>query len=161
MKDHLDRLKAFPSLAEFRDELRAVARDERQRRPRRHRRQLRVALAVFAAVVVPASLAAAGAQDDTSDSPAPVISADSGPAERFVPLQDAQAAGIVPPEGEGNETDFAVEGAPPSWLVDDCREGGDEAPSTALHCEAIIAIAEGRLAPGEYSDEELREALGY
>lgn len=76
------------------------------------------------------------------------------------------------------KTDLATNGTPADWIVNACRgqPASDDAPGTrpadnaaaegvaegtsALHCQAIIAIADGQLAPGTYSDEELREALG-
>lgn len=52
---------------------------------------------------------------------------------------------------------FVAEGAPPA-LVEQCRER--IRPLDPLACEAVIAISAGELAPGSYSEEELREAVG-
>jgi hypothetical protein len=93
-----------------------------------------------------------------SSSAAPVISTDSGSAEPFIPLEQAEAAGVVPEESEADETDFAAEGVPPGSLVADCRSA--DPPTTPLHCDAIVAVSEGKLAPGRYSDEQLRSVLG-
>ncbi len=95
-----------------------------------------------------------------SNSPSP--SADSGGWDpSWQTIDDAIEAGVLsddkPPDpGEAAEVDFAAEGAP-AWIVEDCRS--DTALTTPLHCQAIIAIAEGKLAPGSYSDSELQAKL--
>jgi hypothetical protein len=76
-----------------------------------------------------------------------------------VPEMEWRKAHGLPRPSEADEVDFAAEGPAP-WQADDCREEGPEAlGSTPLHCEAIIAVTEGRLAPGVYSDEQLRAEL--
>lgn len=78
----------------------------------------------------------------------------------FVPEREWRAANGLPPLSESDEVDFAAEGPSPQ-LAEVCRTGGAQAAgSTALHCDAIIAVAEGRLPPGTYSDEQLRAKLG-
>jgi hypothetical protein len=49
-----------------------------------------------------------------------------------------------------------------SSVVDDCRSTvTDDSTSAAamLECEALIAASKGRLAPGDYSESELRSAV--
>jgi hypothetical protein len=79
-----------------------------------------------------------------------------------IPTREAIRLGLVPRADQGEETDFATEGPPSDWIVQQCRHGnasqGGPEPGS-LHCRAIIAIAEGLLAPGAYSDEELRATL--
>lgn len=78
-------------------------------------------------------------------------------------LQDLPATPVSPgtagdfPQDESADVNFSAEGAP-GWLLEACRSG--TSPTTALHCEAIAAIAEGTLAPGSYSDAELKARLG-
>jgi hypothetical protein len=92
----------------------------------------------------------------------PSPSADSGWWDpSWQTIDDAVKAGVLsddkPPDpGEAAEVDFAAEGAP-TWIVEDCRS--ETALTTPLHCKAIIAIAEGKLEPGSYSDSELLEKL--
>jgi hypothetical protein len=179
----------FPSLAAFGDELLRVARADSHGGRRSSLKRVAVALGVTL-VVVPAGLALALPHEELSHSQSgsattPVAALTPAETEAIrkafedtdsrvcvavgpdatptcgpvIPEREAAGLGLVPPASEAEETDFMAEGAP-AWLVDDCRAGGAEAPSTALHCKAIIAIAEGRLEPGSYSDEELREALG-
>jgi hypothetical protein len=91
-----------------------------------------------------------------SDSPTPFTGPES---LGFVPEQEWRQSQGLPSPSEADEVDFAAEGPSP-WLADTCRKEGPEAlDSTPLHCEAIIAVAEGRLEPGAYSDEELRARL--
>jgi hypothetical protein len=62
-------------------------------------------------------------------------------------------------EQGGPEThNLVTEGVPAEWIVEDCRSS--DPPMDPLGCEGVIAIAEGELAPGAYSDDELRAKLG-
>jgi hypothetical protein len=62
-------------------------------------------------------------------------------------------------EQGGPEThNLVTEGVPAEWIVEGCRSS--DPPMDPLGCEAVIAIAEGELAPGAYSDDELRARLG-
>jgi hypothetical protein len=96
-----------------------------------------------------------------SGSTNPASVPETGPeAFGFVPEREWREAHGLPPLSEDDEIDFAAEGPNPS-LADACRTRGASAVgSTPLHCDAIIAVAEGRLPPGSYSDESLRAALG-
>lgn len=65
----------------------------------------------------------------------------------------------LPQQGEDN---LSTEGIPPDWIVDQCRygnapQGGPEPGS--IECEGIIAIAEGRIPPGTYTDAQLQQEL--
>jgi hypothetical protein len=81
-------------------------------------------------------------------------------AEGFIPEREWREAHGLPPLTKEDEVDFAAEGPVP-WLAGKClRDGPAAIGSTPLHCEAIIAIAEGRLEPGVYSDAQLRAELG-
>src|SRR5215218_5044391 len=86
---------------------------------------------------------------------------------RWQTIDDAVEAGVLSPykgpaPSEAAEVDFAAEGRDaPAGLVEDCRTGVAQAEGTkALHCKAIIAIDQGQLAPGEYSDGERNAKLG-
>lgn len=59
--------------------------------------------------------------------------------------------------GEAEEVDHLVEGQPPLFRVEECRDGTSGLPQ--LTCELLIAVHEGELPPGEYSDEELEHLL--
>jgi hypothetical protein len=84
----------------------------------------------------------------------------SGPeAYGAVPEQEWRKSQGRPRPSEEDEVNFAAEGPAP-WQAETCRrEGPSGLGTTPLHCEAIIAVTEGRLAPGTYSDEQLREQL--
>jgi hypothetical protein len=123
-------------------------------------------IAVFAAGLVVASTRLAIAHDSgTSESSEPAASASqsdpstpaTGPeAYGAVPEMEWRKAHGLPRPSAADEVDFAAEGPVP-WQAEACRKEGAEAlGSTPLHCEATIAVTEGRLAPGAYSDEELR-----
>jgi hypothetical protein len=98
----------------------------------------------------------------SANASSPAISVTLGskeyPTEAIIQEREAAALGLVPPAGESEETDFVAEGAPADWMVKECRSATPL--TTVLHCDAIIAIAEGRLAPGAYSDSQLRAKLG-
>ena len=96
----------------------------------------------------------------TSASPGDPPTPATGPeAYGAVPEQEWRQAHGLPPLSAANEVDFAMEGPVP-WQAEACRKEGAEAlGSTPLHCEATIAVTEGRLAPGSYSDEQLRAEL--
>lgn len=151
----------FPSLERLGDELLRVARTESRGRRRRSQQRVAIALAV-AVLVVPGSLAIARGGDSASGK-APGESS-AGSVAESLPPSSAPATPVIPgtvtgfPSDESADIDFSSPGIPPTWLVEDCR-GANPAPSP-LHCEAIIAIAEHRLAPGDYSNEELRALFG-
>lgn len=69
----------------------------------------------------------------------------------------------LPPADESLETDYAIEGPAGKRFVDACRNGDSLSPQgepdDPLVCEMIIAVEEGRLAPGEYSRRGLRDEL--
>lgn len=78
----------------------------------------------------------------------------------FVPEQEWRESHGLPPLSAKDEVDFAMEGPIP-WIAEACRKEGPGAiGSTALHCDAVIAITEGRMEPGIYSDAQLRAELG-
>ena len=131
----------------------------------------RAVVAGIAVGVVAASAGFAAAHGDSGSSEpgggnasslaGPAISYTDDSGERIVaPSQSEEAAveaGLIPAEGEQDEVDFMIEGPPADWMVETCRSSVP--PTTPLHCDAIIAIAEGRLEPGTYSDDELRAAV--
>ncbi len=89
------------------------------------------------------------------------------PVEDFAPPAWAQpgtvrgrAEAVAHPEHHdpAQEADFTVEDLPGEAIVSGCR--GPNPPTTRLHCRAVIAISEGRMPPGVYSDHQLRERLG-
>jgi hypothetical protein len=88
------------------------------------------------------------------------LEAATGPeAYGAVPEMEWRQAHGLPRPSEAEEVDFAAEGPAP-WQAEACRKEGAEAlGSTPLHCEATIAVTEDRLAPGAYSDEQLRAEL--
>lgn len=76
-----------------------------------------------------------------------------------MPEQEWREAQGLPPLSEEDEVDFAAEGPAP-WIAESCRkEGPGPVMATQLHCDAIIAVTEGRLEPGSYSDARLRAEL--
>jgi hypothetical protein len=126
-------------------------------------------IAGFVAVLVIASTGLAIADESGTSESAPAASTSpSDPATPFtgpesfgaVPEMEWRKAQGLPRPSEADEVDFAAEGPVP-WQAKACRKEGAEAlGSTPLHCKAIIAVTEGRLAPGAYSDEQLRKQLG-
>lgn len=70
----------------------------------------------------------------------------------------AEAAAHPEEHDPAEEADFTAEGIPGDAIVAACQ--GPNPPTTRLHCRAVIAIAEGRMPPGVYSDHQLRERLG-
>jgi hypothetical protein len=126
-------------------------------------------IAGCAAALVLASAGVAIADDSgTSENSTPSHS--GSPSDPSTPFTGPESFGAAPEmewrrsqglprPSEADEVDFAAEGPIP-WIADACRTDGREAlGSTPLHCEAIIAVTEGRLAPGAHSDEQLREQL--
>jgi hypothetical protein len=121
-------------------------------------------IAGFAVGVIIASAGFAVAQDSVSPEPPTADTPTSGFAGPeslgFIPEQEWRESQGLPPLSEAEDVDFAAFGAFKFW-ADACREQGPEALGMKpLHCEANIALAEGRLAPGAYSDAHLRAALG-
>jgi hypothetical protein len=101
---------------------------------------------------------------NTEAAPAPVA---TEPVEDLAPPAWAppgtirgRAEAVAHPEHHdpAQEADFTVEDVPGQAIVNACR--GPNPPTTRLHCRAVIAIAEGRMPPGVYSDHQLRERLG-
>lgn len=121
-----------------------------------------VAIGVALGVLSGGGILALG-NDGESSSDALASPAGSAPVDDRGALQGLPATPVSPstatgfPQDESLDVDFSAEGAP-AWLVEACRS--DAPPAPALHCEAIVAIAEGSLPPGSYSDTELRARLG-
>jgi len=130
---------AFEALEE--QFLRVAERDAR--RPSRRRRLL-LALAVTG-VIAPGAFAVAQAIDpDPSPEVVPGVDV---PAEPTAP--------VPPPTAEGESTNVLGEGPLPPQLVERCREDSNAESS----CDLVLAIEAGKIAPGTYTDQELRQAL--
>lgn len=64
---------------------------------------------------------------------------------------------LAPSSDESAEVDYAIEGPQPDFRVEECQKPNSEYDE--LTCEMIIAVNKGELSPGEYSRQELEEAL--
>ncbi len=124
-----------------------LARAEVSTRRQRHRRKITALLALVVASIVAAFATPVG----------PAVAEGVSRAADFA----ADVAGLepAPPPGHGKEADYAIDGQPSDRQVTLCQRNLGAFGDPNL-CRLIIGVSEGRLPPGEYSEEQLDQALG-
>lgn len=162
--------RRFPALDLLRDELLAAA-VRRQGRPKRASRLM--ASALISAVVLPLGFAIAQSDDDpvvVVDGVAISDGSDSGPTPQSAarPLAPPSSSAALPEgvrprndlaelwaAGEKDDQNVIGSAPPPERLLAVCRADASAEPS----CGVALAMADGKLKPGRYSDAELRAAV--
>lgn len=122
-----------------------------------------IALVVAVAVTVPVGFAIAQSVGN-DQSPAPVPSSAFSPGEvdqatATRAAADRAAAGSPSPvvQAQG-ETNYIPATPVPKELRERCRALLAEDPAN-FGCEVVVAVADGRVPPGEYSDDELKAEM--
>jgi hypothetical protein len=166
MKTNPDMTGRFPALDALCDEFLRAARAESRQRRRLRLQRVALALAV-AVIVVPVGYALA--QDSGSDGGATGTASTGAPESSAVPFSPPSAdpcdlppgvvarpelAELCSPEASHNDLNSISSAPPPEQLIQACR-----ADPKAHDCGVVLAMVDGKLAPGSYTDEELQAAV--
>jgi hypothetical protein len=145
----------FPALDALGEDFLRAARGESRQRRRLRVRRLAVAGAI-AAVMVPVGFAIAQSTGSTEPAAPPVPAASGngcdGPAGASLRADLAQ---LCSPDASHDDLNTISSAPPPQPLVDECRAN----PNAESNCGIALAMADGKLAPGTYTDEELQAAV--
>jgi len=145
----------FPSLDALEESFLRAAREESRRRRRLGLR--RVALAgALVAIVVPVGFAIAQGTGSTEPAAPPVPAASGDPCD--LPAGSTarpDLAQLCSSEASHDDLNTISSAPPPEPLVEECRAN----PNAEGSCGIALAMADGKLAPGTYTDEELQKAV--